>query len=589
MRIVYDLSGYWQGSLTLQPDLDVKAPPVIERDFYLPLSWNIQIEDLLWPGSPWRELTGVIRPLQNQNFRDLQRKYNEGTIRYQRSLPLPATPAGHRAFLVFEGSNYRTEAWVNGKSVGTHDGGHLPFEFEITGAVLPGENHFELRVDNLRRKAACPQEQFNWRNYGGVYRPLRVEWRPDPAIAQVNIRPLRRAAGWCASVEVTFGSPFQGDIIVEIESGASRTQAARTVTGASASCRMEIPVGDPVVWEPGVGGISHARVRLAREGQTVDEQHVTFGFREIAFRDGRIHINGQPIRLYGAAMHEQHPAMGSSLTPWQARQDIKLLKNAGFNALRTSHYPHARGLYEACDREGILVIADLPCWQFNAFQFEDPSCRELTVRVAREMAIFLNRHPSVIGWNIETESSIHLPSAHAFFEAVASVLRAEDPDRLLISASQTDPPEHLAIVKQAKTVESAVPPQIIDLVDIAGINDYSGWYGEKAPFMGDHLDHVHAKAPGKTFLVTEFGAESTPGQRSLTMEHYSEDYQAELLAYHIGEILRRDYIAGFFMWLFIDYECASIGISGINAKGLLDPYRRPKLAYNRVRQLLRQT
>lgn len=587
MRVIHDLSGYWQGTLTLEPELDVKAPPVIERDFYLPQSWNVQVEDLLWPGSPWRELSGIVRPLQNQNFRDQQRKYNEGVITYSRTVVLPSAPgAGHRAFLVFEGSNYRTEASVNGVAVGSHDGGHLPFAFDITGAIQPGDNRFEITVDNLRRKSACPQEQFNWRNYGGVYRPLSVEWRPSPAIRQVRVRPCRRGAGWTAMVEVLLDGDCRAEVAVEIASGTCVERAVARVSDA-ASCRLGIPVADPVVWQPGTGGMSQARVRLIRDGQTMDEQAIAFGFREIAFKEGRVHINGQPIRLLGAAMHEQHPAMGSSLSPWQAHLDIKLLKNAGLNAVRTAHYPHARGLYEACDREGILVIADLPCWQFNAYHFDDTFCRDQAVGFAREMAAYLNPHPSVIGWNIETESAIHLASAHAFFEAIADAFRAADPDRLLVSASQTDPPEHLAIIKKAKSAQDAVPPQVMDLVDIAGINDYSGWYGEKASFMADHLDHVHSQAPGRTFLVTEFGAESTPGHRSLTMEHYSEDYQAELIAYHMENILARNYIAGFFLWLFIDYECASIGISGINSKGLLDPYRRPKLAFNRVQQILR--
>ena len=87
-------------------------------------------------------------------------------------------------------------------------------------------------------------------------------------------------------------------------------------------------------------------------------------------------------------------------------------------------------------------------------------------------------------------------------------------------------------------------------------------------------------------MVTEFGGEGILGQRSLALAPYTEDYQAELITRHVSEILKREWVAGFFLWLFMDYECASIGIRAINAKGLVDEFRRPKLAFNALKQLL---
>lgn len=102
MRQQIDLSGYWQGRLVLNPDIDVAAPDVIERLFYVPLPWTKQIEDLQWPGSASRELSGVVQGVQNQNFRDQTRKYTEGVITYSREVFLAETPdpAPNRIFLV---------------------------------------------------------------------------------------------------------------------------------------------------------------------------------------------------------------------------------------------------------------------------------------------------------------------------------------------------------------------------------------------------------------------------------------------------------------------------------------------------------
>jgi beta-glucuronidase len=128
-----------------------------------------------------------------------------------------------------------------------------------------------------------------------------------------------------------------------------------------------------------------------------------------------------------------------------------------------------------------------------------------------------------------------------------------------------------------------------EFLDVLGVNNYAGWYANKADYFAKLLDHVHAQLKGvKPLVVTEFGAEGILGQRSLEMHPWTEDYQAELLVRHIGEVLKRDFVAGFFIWLFIDYEAASISIRAINAKGLVDEYRRPKLALNEVKRLLEQ-
>ena len=108
------LSGFWEGELKLNPEIDVVAPKIIRRSFYIPLSWNMQIKDLQWP-SEQQELSAVTRPLQNQNFRDKERKFSEGVITYHKDIALQKKP-GMREFLVFEGSNFKGEG--SGESYG---------------------------------------------------------------------------------------------------------------------------------------------------------------------------------------------------------------------------------------------------------------------------------------------------------------------------------------------------------------------------------------------------------------------------------------------------------------------------------------
>lgn len=572
-----DLSGYWHGSLSLNPEIDVAAPAIIERDFFIPLPWNRQIEDLRWPGEG-TELSGIVTPLQNQNFRHIMRKFNEGVIVYRRTLNI-ARPAGDlRAVLVFEGSNYHTTVTINDQHIGAHDGGHLAFKFDITDALHDGENRIEITVDNHRRKDAAPQEQFNWQNYGGVYRAVSIEWRPRVHVAHWSATPGRDHEGWYVDVTAHAAGDEAATINVAVTSG-DETQTASASHGRAVRLRFD----KPRIWQPGVGGMTSITLRAGDDVVTG-----SFGLRTVELRDGKVQINGQPLRLLGAALHEQHATFGSSVPGWQSDYDLALMKQAGLNAVRTAHYPHAQSFYDACDRAGMLVVADLPCWQFNSYHFDKPAMRDLCCDYARDMVAQLGHHPCIVGWLIQTESDTFEPGAYDFFKAIHDTFKRADPTRFTLSAESPYPPQHLEVVKQVRDQPHEAIPRTSEFIDAFGVNNYAGWYSDKVEFFDRTLDHVHGKLGGRTMFVTEFGGEGILGQRDLTMAPWTEDYQAALITRHMRAILEREHIAGFFLWLFADYQCASIGIRAINAKGLVDEHRRPKLAFDAVRSLLTQ-
>ena len=602
MRPVFDLSGYWDGEIKLTDAVDVVAPATIRKPLYMPLPWNVQTASLRWP-SATQELSGVVRTVQNQNFRDVQRKFDEGVVTYRRSLSIPDHPG--RLFLVCEGANDTTTLTWNGQQIGEHAGSHLGFEMEVTDAARSGANgdthDIEIEVDNLRRRDRCPQEQYNWRSFGGVYRPIRLEWRPRVFVQHVSVQPGRDGQQWFVDVAVSLSDPAAGEVKIEIQSGDETVVAhVETATGER-TCKTRVQLANPVVWQPGVGGMSAAAVSFTpgatgKTGDVVasdapsDRFDVSFGIRTVEVVGRSIHVNGKAVRLLGAAMHEQHPTFGASLPAWQAEADLDLLLYAGFNAVRTAHYPHAQTFYDACDRRGVLCVAELPCWQFDEWHFERDEVRDYCANYARRMVEQMGHHPSIIGWVIQNESKTFDPRAKPFFAAIADAFRQADPTRLLWSAESPAPPEHLKGRKAGGDGQDAPPPDKLpataDLPDVFGVNNYSGWYHDKASALPELLDRVREKLGDRPMMVTEFGAEGILGERSLTMAPWTEDFQTRLLERHIAHMLSRDDLAGFFLWLFIDYECSSIGIRGINAKGLVDMHRRPKLAYDVIRALL---
>jgi beta-glucuronidase len=579
-----DLSGFWEGELKLNPELDVAAPEIIRKSFYVPLSWNMQIRDLQWP-SEQQELSAITRPVQNQNFRDKERKFSEGVITYHKDITLQKKP-GMREFLVFEGSNFKTEVSINGKKVGENRNGHLKFEFDISDFVIDGENKFVITVDNFRDKDACPQEQFNWKNYGGIYRPFYIESRPDVYIKDYLVFPGKENGKWYADVNVSLNKSAESKIVIEIISGLEKKSTEITFGGKNtASARLFFD--NPAVWKPGEGNISEIGLTLLQGNDETDRVRGKFGFRTIETKGRDILVNGEKFRILGASFHEQHPAFGNSVPGWQWMSDLKLLKHCGLNAVRAAHYPYSQEFYDACDREGIVCIAELPCWQFNKYHFGNPYVLEFCSNYAETMVSQLGNHPSIIGWVVQNESKTFEPGAPEFFGGINTVFKKKDPTRFTLTAESPEPPEHLAVIKKVKGSPSGEPPPTSRIIDVFGINDYSAWYGEKSTYLPQLIDHLTARVTDRPVIVSEFGAEATSGVRSLSMPHYSEDFQAELLCRHIREILKRDEVSGFFLWLFFDYEGSSISISGINAKGIVDLNRNPKLAFNMIKNIIK--
>ncbi len=585
MRTKIDLSGFWNGKLELNPDIDVAVPEIIERDFYVPLSWNMQIKDLQWP-SEQQELSAITRPIQNQNFRDRERKFSEGTISYRKKVVLKKK-AGMDEFLVFEGSNFKTIVYINGNKVGENKNGHLKFEFDISDYTVDGENEFLVIVDNLRDKNVCPQEQFNWKNYGGIYRPFYIEYRPEINIHEYLVLTKMENGKWYADVSVSLNKAAYAELLVAISSGASQKETKITFNN-SKSESMRIPFDNPAIWSPGNPQLSEIKLTLFHDNKASDELSGNFGFRTVETRGRDILINGEKFMIMGASFHEQHPAFGNSVPGWQWENDLRLLKHCGLNAVRAAHYPYSKEFYDACDREGVVCVAELPCWQFNEYHSTAPGVLEFCSDYAKKMIQQLGNHPSIIGWVVQNESKTFEPGVADFFTALNSVFKNNDSSRFTLTAENPDPPEHLAVIKQVKGSPAKDVAGTAKVIDIYGINDYSGWYGEKAGYLSQLLDHVGKKVKNRPVVMTEFGGEATQGKRSLTMEHYSEDYQAELISHHLKEILKRDFISGFFIWLFFDYEGSSISILGINAKGIVDSQRNPKLGFNAVKNIIQE-
>jgi beta-galactosidase/beta-glucuronidase len=281
------------------------------------------------------------------------------------------------------------------------------------------------------------------------------------------------------------------------------------------------------------------------KGKQVARYDVHTGLRELAVRgDGRLTVNGLPVNLRGAAVHEQTPSRGAALTPADHALEIAQLEKLGATITRV-HYPYSEDFLERADRAGIFVWEEIPMYQVKESALRDPAVRQkgldyLAAAIRRD-----ENHPSVIAWSIGNE----LPPSPgrgqtAYIRDAAALAHKLDPTRPVALAISGYP---------VKNYVAAYAP-----LDAIGINDYFGWYpGPEGQInnraaLGQYLDRMHANYPGKALFVTEFGAEANrtgPGDQKGTY-----GYQSEFIRFHLATYAKRAFLNGAIVWALQDFK-----------------------------------
>jgi len=526
----------------------------------------------------------------------------EGVCWFAREFEAPETAVGATARLRFGAVNYLANVWLNGEKVGSHEGGYTEFALDVTGKLKPGRNHLAVQVDNRALITKWPP-CLGYFNYGGIHRGVSLEIADGPALADLRLEAVPMERGWELAVsgrvessDSTESRESGGAAVLCISSEGLSWEDPVGPDGALAAC---VPFLDTPAWSPDQPHLVPVTVELLDAARGVlDRREFQFGFRTLAMRDGKVQLNGQPYPLKGVCYVYDSPVTGLVMTPEQVETDLRLMKEAGCNAVRC-HYPMDEAFYAACDRLGPPVTIEPPVYCYHpgdtetGTRFSDPEWLALAQSMAREMIAVARNHPSVAIYSIGNECNTANPEAEAFFRQLAGTIREADPTRLVSYAA----------------LYGIVGP-IADIVDVLGINSYWGWYdkiwggkglapdleGERPrepqlePInltpMRKMLDEVLSKKQNLALLLTEFGADSVPGSYSASRDMWSENYHADLLREIMA--LAKDYphIVGTFPFCFSDYRDPSKVHNGywneLNLKGLVDYRRNRKLAFGAV-------
>jgi hypothetical protein len=488
--------------------------------------------------------------------------------------------------LRFESVHHRARVWVDGRQVARHTGAYLPFEARMR--LAPGRHVLVVRADWRSPKAMKADAWHrSWFNFGGINREVTLRrLGPSEVDAPGVVTRLDARGRAVVTVEARVRNRASRARTLALRGRLGRTPLrfapVRLGAGDAAWLRARVRLERPPLWSPQRPRLTVLELEVPGEsgvGRRV-------GLRELRWDGGRLRLNGRPLVLRGASIHEDAAGRGDALRPAEMDAIVARLRAIGANATRAQH-PLAPALLERLDAAGVLVWQGVgPVDAPGAWTSTTPARRARAERRVRLSVLQLRAHPSVVAWNLANEVA---HNGHAGGQ-VAYVRRAARATRRL------DPGRPVALDVWGTHLPS-VAGGVWRHVDAVGATNYEGWYDDPgAPAAATRagvdalLRRLHRLFPLKVVAVTEFGAEANranaPGAPG------SQSYQARLLRTHIAAYRADPRLDGMLVWnlqdfaLRPDFDGGSIRRllpdirlrAGINQKGLFTYGGEPKPA-----------
>lgn len=527
--------------------------------------------------------TRISGPRGLYNFRG-----SVGWYRTRIEVPVDGTYA-----IRFESVNHRAEVYVDGEQQGTHTGEYLPFEVRVP--LKAGQRHTLVVRADWRGPTAMKRDGWHrlWFNFGGINRGVSIRRIGASEIgnpemnttlaantATVGLKLHLRNNAAARPLGVT-GALVRGDRRVELEFAPKPIP-----TDGTEVLQTQVRIDDPDLWSPTTPNLWELELEVPGEAT----YRARVGLREVRAKGSQLLLNGDPIRLRGASIHEDVFGRGDALRPADQDRIIGHLKTIDANATRSQH-PIDPGLLERLDAAGIMV------WQ-GIGPTDAPgnwtSVGSQRLRTARDRARTSMRqgqlHPSIITWNLANEvaGDGHAGGQVPYLDGMAAELHRTDPSRpVALDIWGAHPPRK--------------PSRIYRHVDMIGWTNYIGWYestnakaSELRREIKTRLAALRAVFPNKVIAVTEFGAEANGRNATNTPGGYA--FQAHLLDLHLSTYASIPNLAGALVWNLRDFAVApsfyggSITkqvphiklVRGLNQKGLFDVRYKAKPAVSIV-------
>ncbi|XP_055514029.1 beta-glucuronidase [Leucoraja erinacea] len=585
-RELKQLGGLWSFRADRSPS---REQGFEEKWFQRPLAETGPVIDMPVPAS-YNDIT------QDPNLKNFI-----GWVWYENEVWVPrcwiSPEAGKRVVIYVGSAHYFAVVWVNGIQVAFHEGGHLPFEADITKIIQssPSPQHrITIAVNNTLTPYTLPPGnieymtdtkryprgyfvqiiQFDFFNYAGIHRPVLLYTTPNVYIEDVTVVTDVVGGTGFINYKVSISGSTHFTLSLTLRDHRGKVVAS-IIDGPPFG---EFKLLDPNLWWPYLmhenpGYLYNLEVHMkSKNDNTLYEDFYTLpvGIRKVQVTKTQFLINGKPFYFHGVNKHEDSDMRGKGLDWSVIIKDFNLLRWLGANSFRTSHYPYAEEIMDLCDKYGIVVIDECPGVGIkNPLSFGNKSLAH-HLAVMKELVHRDKNRPSVVMWSVANEPASALPQAGHYFKTLIASTKAMDPTRPVTFVTDTD-------YETDKGVQ---------YTDVICVNSYFSWYHDSGHLeiiqlqLANQFENWYKKYQ-KPIIQSEYGADTIAGLHSDPPVMFTEEYQRAVMQeyFKIFDEKRKDYLIGELIWNFADFMTAqSVTRVDGNKKGIFTRQRQPKMA-----------
>jgi beta-galactosidase len=350
----------------------------------------------------------------------------QGICWYYKTFNLPEKSNGKKFFIRFEGAMNICEVWVNGEKLAFKQGGYLPVVLDFTKVARQNKtNEILVRLDNKDNPVTGPKpmRSLDFNMYGGLYRDAILIVKDKLHITD-EIYADKVASG---GVFVTY--PYAGKEKAEIEVktdvlndysankkikvineiwkegkliASSESEEKNIDSGVSSEIISRIEIKNPELWSPKNPSLYQLKTKIKSNGRVTDIVETQIGIRSIKFSKEGFYINGEKMFLRGVNRHQEYPYVGYAMSNEAQYRDAVKIKEAGFDYIRLSHYPHSPAFMDACDQIGLVVLDAILGWQYYT---TDSAFQNHVFQTGRELIRRDRNHPCVVAWELSLNES----------------------------------------------------------------------------------------------------------------------------------------------------------------------------------------
>ena len=477
--------------------------------------------------------------------------------------------------LEFKGVSHTADIYFDGEKVAHHYNAYTPFSVVLKN-VTEGEHQIKVIADNSYTEDSALHVPNDYYSYGGITRPVVLEYLEEVYIKWVHFTPVFDGK-WQGKTEVLLANISDSDKSVTLKTelaGIENSAEVAIAAGEEKIVTFENTYENVTPWD-----MENPKLYYLSASIGGDDMIERIGFRTVTFDKSRLMLNGTPVYLKGFNRHEDYAEFGCAIPPQLMANDLDLIVDIGANAIRTCHYPNDERFLDMCDERGILVWEENHARGLTADQMRNPNFEIQCEDCIREMIENHYNHPSIVIWGILNECASNEPDCSLMYKRQYDQIKSMDQSRPTTSASN----------KYYKDISLGYP-------DIVSYNCYTGWYSgtDTRGDLNRLLDWIQSDTEGadKPVIISEFGAGGIYGFRDRTHSKWSEERQCEVLTDNLSVYLDNPRLTGMFIWQFADCRIdeARLFMSRPkcqNNKGIVDIYRRPKLAYDTVKRIFK--